>query len=297
MNETLNAATQFPLPDPSAPGGLSSALIWSGKNAGLREETARSWTAGFELAPRRWLGLSLAATYFDIDFTDRLNTPAFSFDLLSNPLFTNFVIRNPSAAQVAMVCGRAPQSAFPVGCPVGPVNAIVDLRLRNDARLLTRGFDVIAKYVHESPLGVLSFDLNGTYIIDFATAASTGQRLVDRVSTQSFPVDLRLRGSAGWRRGGLDITAFGNFWNHYRDTASLPMREVTSLTTFDLNVAYTLAREKAWGLGETTFALSAQNLFDRDAPFLNNGAAVIGYDQENADIIGRFVSVTIRQNW
>src|SRR6185312_2839562 len=191
MNEIFNAATRTALPDPSAPAGFSSVLIWSGKNSDLHEETARNWTAGFELAPRNWSGLSLAATYFDIDFTDRLSAMQPRLDLLSNPLFSDLVIRHPSAAQVAMVCSRAPQTAFPAACSTGTVDAIIDLRLRNDARLHTRGFDVIGKYAHESALGLFSFDLNGTYIIDFATAISPGQPLVDRVSTQSSPIDLR----------------------------------------------------------------------------------------------------------
>jgi iron complex outermembrane receptor protein len=91
--------------------------------------------------------------------------------------------------------------------------------------------------------------------------------------------------------------AYVNFWNHYRDKTTVPNRDISSLTTFDFNVAYTLSAERGWGFGETTLALSAQNVFDRGPPFLNNSTALIGYDQENGDILGRFVSFTIRQNW
>jgi outer membrane receptor protein involved in Fe transport len=300
MNEGFNAITVAPLPDPSAPGGLTSTMIWSGKNADIREETARSWSAGFDVVPRSVPGLSFATTYFDIDFTDRLSDPSslVSAGLLSDPNLASMVIRNPTVAQIANACARATQFGLRGAsvCQL-PVTALVDLRLRNDARMKTRGVDVITKYRHDFRFGSMSFGLNGTYIIDFATATAPGQPLLDRVSTQSNPIDLRIRSSAGWKRGGLDLTTYVNFWNHYQDTVSAPHREVSSLTTFDVNLAYTLSAERGWGFGETTVALSAQNVFDKGPPFLNNSTAVIGYDQENGDILGRFVSFTIRQNW
>ncbi len=296
MNESFNAITVATLPDPSAPGGLSPTMIWSGNNADIRKETARSWTAGFDITPRSMPGLSFASTYFDIDFTDRLSEPAPTLGLLSDPSYAAMITRNPSAAQIAKACQRATQFAFPGVCQL-PVSVLVDSRLHNDARMHTRGVDVITKYVRDFRLGTVSFGLNGTYIIDFATATLAGQSLVDRVSTQNNPIDLRVRSSAGWKRGGLDLMTYVNFWNHYRDNTSVPNRDVSSLTTFDFNVAYTLSAERGWGFGETTLALSAQNVFDRGPPFLNNSTALIGYDQENGDILGRFVSFTIRQNW
>jgi outer membrane receptor protein involved in Fe transport len=50
-------------------------------------------------------------------------------------------------------------------------------------------------------------------------------------------------------------------------------------------------------LGNTQFALNAQNLFNVNPPFLNNNAVGIGYDQENADLYGRMVSFEIRKRW
>jgi iron complex outermembrane recepter protein len=296
MDESQNATQFAVLPDPSAAEGHSGVLLWAGKNADLREETARSWTVGFDLTPPGATGLSFATTYFDIDFTDRLNTPFLSGDLLSNPTFADLVIRNPSAAQLSAVCSRAPNTVIAGSCTNLPVAAIVDLRVRNDASMHTRGFDVIGKYVREMSLGTVSIGLNGTYIIDFAEAKSHGLPLQERVSTQNYPIDLKLRGALGWRRGGWGIDAFVNFSDHYRDTASTPERSVDHLTTIDLNVAYTVSGDGGAWLGNTTLALSGENLLNRDPPFLNNAVGV-GYDEENADIIGRFVSFTIRRSW
>lgn len=299
-NESSNATAFTFLPDDAAPFGRTAALIWYGKNANLRHERARSWTAGFDLQPARLGDWSFAATYFDIYFTDRLSIPSLSADVLTNPIYADLVVRAPSKAQIAEVCSRSPLSGFTGSCELAPADALVDLRVRNDASVRTRGIDLIGKYVRDTDVGTLSLGVNGTYILDFSEVKSRGLPMVDRVSTQNYPIDLRLRGSVGWRLGPFDVTTSVNFANHYRDTASVPRRHVRSMTTLDVNVAYTFgASNDAWalsGLGETRVALGATNLFDQDPPFLNNGMGV-GYDEENADIIGRFIGITVTQNW
>lgn len=294
-DESNNAWSLTALPDPSAPGGRVVSLVWGGNNADLKQETARSWTAGLDFKPSWAPHLSLATTYFDIHFNDRLDLPTLGADVLVNPLSSHLVIRHPTAEQVAEVCRRAPIIPFAGTCG-GPVGAIVDARLRNDVYMHTRGYDVLAKYMRDTSYGTLSLSLAGTYIIDFAVAESPELPLQDLVSTQNYPIDLRLRSSIGWSRGSLTAIAYVNYADHYRDTASVPQRRVSSSTTMDMNLAYTFAEAHGGWLGETVVSLSAQNVFDRNPPFLNNSLGV-GYDQENADIIGRFVSFTIRQKW
>jgi iron complex outermembrane receptor protein len=296
LDESQNAAGFTFLPDPSAPGGIRGALLWSGRNASLHEETAHSWTAGFDLTPARVPGLSLAATYFDIDFTDRLDSPIPSADLLTNPRFADMISRNPSAAQIEAVCQRAPNALTRCSSSL-PISAIVDLRMRNDASLRTRGVDIIGKYVWEVPYGALTLGLNGTYLFVFKEAKSARLPLQDLVSTQTNPIDLRLRASLGWRLGGFELSSFANFSNHYRDTASVPERTVSKLLTLDLNVSYEFAHDRGPLLSNTTWALAVQNLQNRDPPYLRNGVVGIGYDQENADPLGRFIGLTIRRNW
>jgi len=292
-DERNNAASFTFLPDPSAPGGRVASLLWGINNADLKQETARSWTAGLDFkpawAPRLWF----AATYFDIHFNDRIERPVVGTDVLVNPQFSQLVTRHPTTEQIAEVCQRAPLST--AAC-LSPVDAIVDARLRNTAYLHTRGYDVLARYVRESSLGTFSWGVSGTHIIDFAVAQSHGLPLQDLVSTQNKPIDLRLRSSVGWSRGPFSAVAYVNYADHYRDTASVPSRRVDSFTTIDLNLTYTLTEALGGWHGETDVSLSAQNVFDRDPPFLNNAIGV-GYDQENADITGRFLSFRIQQSW
>jgi outer membrane receptor protein involved in Fe transport len=298
LSENNNAFSIVPLPDPSLPGGRALALIWSGKNADLREETAHSWTTGISFEPRAVPRLSLAATYYDIDFTNRIDSPSPTLlgSALTDPHLASMVTRNPSPELIAEVCSRAPISAFPINCTAVTGDVLIDFRLRNDASVHTRGLDLTAGYAVDTSSGTVALKLSGNYIIDFEEASTPGVPAVDRVSTPSYPVDLRLRGSVGWQRGGLDIVAYVNYADHYRDTVSIPERRVRSWTTLDTTVTYKLSAGLGGRLGETSLSLAAMNLFDRDPPFLNNLVGV-GYDQENADIMGRIVSFTIRQKW
>jgi iron complex outermembrane receptor protein len=106
-----------------------------------------------------------------------------------------------------------------------------------------------------------------------------------------------LRGSFDLQRGPVRAAALVNFFNNYRDITSTPARDISSWTTVDLSLSYLIDRNAGGPFSDTTFSLSAQNVFDRDPPFLNNSIARIGYDQENGDLTGRIVSISVRKNW
>jgi hypothetical protein len=283
------------VPDAST-GGLSNVLVWVGKNRDLQLERAHSWTAGLELEPQSISGLGTALTYFDTHFSNRLSSPVFTNDLLSNSGLAPLVTRDPTAAYREDVCSRAPISSGLFSCTTTPVAAIADLRTRNDALVRTRGLDLIAKYLQPTHFGQFTFSFNGTYIIDFEEAKASYLPLQEHVSTPSYPVDLRMRGSAGFQRGAFNVTTFVNFLDDYEDTASLPNRHVSSWTTFDMTMAYTFGERTPTSAGNTTLILGAENLMDRQPPFLNNVVG-IGYDQENGDLTGRVVSLTIQTKW
>lgn len=297
LDESTNAWAIAPVRDPQS-GLVSNVLLWSGKNRDLHEETAHSWTAGVEIEPEAHPDTTFAVTYFNTDFTNRLSRPTFGADLLSNPTLSALITRSPSAGYRAEVCSRSPLIGASTGdCLATPIVAIADLRLRNDAIVKTRGVDMLARHEMSSSLGRFSFSLNGTYVLRFAEARAANLPLVEDINTPRSPIDFKMRGSARWRRGGVDVAAYLNFTDNYKDTTSNPRRRVPSWTTLDIQAAYTLPSKNSNRPGNTTFALGVDNLFDEDAPFLNNSAAGIGYDQENGDLIGRFVSFSVRTKW
>jgi iron complex outermembrane receptor protein len=295
LSETTNAYGYVPLPHPVT-GTPTMTLIWVGKNRDLQEERAHSWTAGFDLLPWNSPGAALAATYFDIRFRGRLNRPSLTLDLLSNPELSPLVQWNPSEAYRADVCARSHVDGGPLPCLGVPVEAIVDLRSRNDAVTATRGIDLLAKYERDTDLGRLSLAVNGTYIFEFSEAKAAWQPLVDNVSTPSNPINLRFRTTARWERGPIDVAGFVNYLNSYRDTVSEPSRHVSSWTTIDLQTAYQFGRDAPGPLSDLRVSLGIVNLLDARPPFVNNPLG-IGYDQENGDLLGRVISMSVRKKW
>jgi hypothetical protein len=176
------------------------------------------------------------------------------------------------------------------------VAAVIDNRLRNIALLRTSGIDLIGKYSRDGKSGRYDFGFNGTYLLRYAQANSPGSPLLNIVSTQNNPIDFRARASAAWMRRGLGVSTFLNFDNGYRDTQSTPSRGVSPWTTIDLQLSYETTGDTLGWLAHTQFALNVQNLFNTFPPFLNNPVGV-GYDQENADLYGRIVSVEVRKRW
>ncbi|MBL4837467.1 MAG: TonB-dependent receptor [Kordiimonadaceae bacterium] len=98
-----------PLPDPSSTSGSTLSLVGAGANSGLQPEIATTWTAGFDIAPPSLPGLTIQATYFDIDFKNRIASPGIGFDALFNPRFEPVVDRNPDQALLAFL-GSSPES-------------------------------------------------------------------------------------------------------------------------------------------------------------------------------------------
>ncbi len=294
LDEMNNGSLIAVLADPQSPGGSAPMLVWFGKNADLQEGRATSWTLGLELIPRRLGGLSIGLTYFDIDFSGRVQEIASAFPDLTDPRVAPFVNRNPTPEQRTAICSRSEFFGNPADCLAAPIGAIADVRVQNIAISRTRGIDMLGKYEFANPLGDFSLGLNATWLFEFSQAVARTSPVLDLLDTQNNPLDLHVRSSLSWSRLGFDSTLTLNYADSYRDVASEPNRRVGSWTTFDWRLGYEWD-EEGW-LGGSAVSISMQNLFDRDPPFLNN-AVGIGYDQENADLIGRFIRLHFRKNW
>ncbi|MDB5670272.1 MAG: TonB-dependent receptor, partial [Alphaproteobacteria bacterium] len=114
------------LPGPS--GNLTGIGI-AGGNPGLKPETAKTWSAGVEIAPKVTPGLRATLTYFDINYTNQIQALRGTPGILTNPLYTSFVTFNPSAAQVQALIA----SGLPINQAINAnvVQFIVDGRRQN----------------------------------------------------------------------------------------------------------------------------------------------------------------------
>ncbi len=294
---TTNSGSEIlKLPDASSPTGATPVLLAFGNNPNLQDERARTWTLGTQFTPASSPGLSLALTYFDTLYWNRIETVELEPTVLNQPDFAWLVNRNFTAAQRDAICSQTQFVGVSSDCLDAQIGAIVDNRLHNVEFLQTRGFDLIGKYGFTTRIGRFEAGFNGTYLLGYSDQKTPGSPVEQLLNTQNNPINLRFRTSLSWERAGLGASVFVNFDNGYRDVLSDPNRNVSSYTTLDLQVRYQIDADSPTFLANTEFAFTAQNLFNSSPPFLNNPLGV-GYDEENADLTGRILSVSIRKRW
>lgn len=279
-----------------------------GNNTDLQAEEATTWTAGIQWAPEAIDGLSLDVTYFEVEFTDRIETPAPSVIVaLSDPAaFESIVTRNPTPEQIAAFANRSSfLDAFGVTAEdvlsgAVPIDLIVDNRLTNLAESEVTGVELQLSYAADSGLGTFSAGLNGNYLFDFKRKLLPTDPLVDEVDTYGRPVDFRARGNVGWSRNNWSVAGFVNYTDGYTDSVSGPARpddprRVDSWTTVDLTIAHETGSDSGF-LSDVRMSLTTQNLFDEDPPFVDTRGGV-GYDAINANPLGRFFVFQLTKAW
>lgn len=117
-----------PSSDPQAGIGV---LGTASGNPNLREEIARTWTAGLTLRPQALPGLSFSLDWYDIRLDGAINTPTVQ-------QLANLCVDQPSTANVYCVnVARAAGSGFVSGFDIQPENV---------SRFETAGFDAILRY-------------------------------------------------------------------------------------------------------------------------------------------------------
>jgi iron complex outermembrane receptor protein len=296
LDETGNQSLTLPLQNRTAPAGYTNTLIWSGNNATVRPERANSWTTGLDFTPQAVPGLSLGITYFRTLFKDRIQSTLYTPTVLNDPGYAAIVTRNPTAAQINYICSHSLYREGTVSdCMAAPIGAIVDLRVRNLAQLLTDGIDFNSRYQRPTSFGKLEFGVSGTWLRNFSEAQTPDEPLVSLLNTQNEPINLRLRATAGWQYRGWGTLVAANFTNSYRDIASIPQRRIDAWTTVDLQLRYDFPEDGPAWLQGIRLELNARNLFNVDPPFLNNQAVDLAYDQENANPYGRVLSLQVRK--
>lgn len=283
-------------------GGTSggNAIQASGGNRDLRPERSTSWTAGAEYRPQRFAAMTLGATYFNIDYTDRVVLPITTLTTaLVNPAFAAFVVPNPTIEQQSEVISRAPNLINGTGAPYDP-STVVALVLNyevNAAAQRAEGIDLSYRQSFPTRGGQIEAFANGTWI-------SVKQRTLPtlpevRLSGQIFRVpEFRMRAGATWAVGDLSATAILNFQTGSKDTGIVPARDIGSWTTFDANLAYDVAGSGPWE--GVRIGLSVSNLFDEDPPYAWSPAVYhdgIHFDSANASAVGRFVALTLRKSF
>ena len=301
LNETTNISKLYALPDPASPSGFTTALAWSGSNANLQPERARSSTVGLSWAPMNQPNFTLDVTYFNISLNDRITQPSLSLDVLENPALSYLVVRDVSAAERARVCGSSQFMGNIQDCLNTPIGAIIDVRLHNVQTLLTDGLDAMLRYEIGSPAGRFKLGLESNYILRYEQADAPGAPLESLRNLAHNPIGLHVHGLLEWDWRRLWVTGEANHQGNYRNividpSQRLEVQNVRSWTTLNASIGYAMATGWLLERSQGRVSISVKNIFNRSPPFVNSSLG-IGYDQENGDLLGRRIGVGMQVSW
>ncbi len=327
LDETANAYFIRPWPNAAAVAGAPSTfapapanswvlLLVDAGNGKLKPETADTWTAGFDVQPSFLPGFKASATYFHIDYKNRILTPSQpeQQSALAGSGTPGIVLGlHPTQAVLdAIYAGKAGSAGLPAGAfkdsgypafflpgfpgnqlPAADIYAILHVGLSNYGAVQTDGWDFSASYQVTNRLGTFDLGSAATLVTNYRIQRGDGARL-DLLDTMSNPISLRARSSVGWTRGPfsaqLALNHTGGYLNPYKN------QKVPAWETVDAHFGYRV-QSATKALDGVLVTLDVENLFDKDPPFVNNQSASIGYDPEMANARGRVTGLTLRKSW
>lgn len=280
----------------------ATVLSTSGGNGNLNPERARTWTASLAFHPEAVPGLEAELTWFDIDYTDRVVRPfANTGEALSNPIYSEFVIYNPTAEQQAEAIANA-TFRNSTGADYDPddVFAMFSQSFINATRQQIRGIDLSSSYGRAVGAGRLTLRGSVSWL-DSSQQTTSLQSSFDLAGSIYNPAKINGRAGAVWTEGGFTASVFANYTDGVReDFWSAGGQKTASFTTFDTSLNYrTGERSGAWSNLE--FSLSAQNLFNRDPSLFSVAPAYLiyvpPYDATNTSVVGRYLSLAVSKHW
>jgi iron complex outermembrane recepter protein len=293
-------------------GRPTPVIDWSGGNLDLGPEEATTWSAGIDYEPNfaPWARFSLS--YFNIDYSDRIDVPAGGADL---PLvlqredrFPGLVNRNPTAAELLAVLASDSNGVIGngTGTPFDPATqdlltvfpniVLFDDRTNNIAEETARGIDLAFNAAHDTDIGELSFGLNVTYTLEHERRLTPTSPAVDLLNEIGKPVGFRWRANVGWSDGPYGVFATFNYVDEYSNPFDTPATTIEAWTTVDLTLRYD-GSEVDGLLHNVTASISVANLFNEDPPeFLDSGTG-FRYDPANASAFGRFITLRLGRRW
>ncbi len=281
----------------------------------LGPETADSYTLGFDFRTPDPGGFELSATYYNIDYTDRIGeAPNGGLNPFETPdRLPDIIYRPPSAAFIEEALRATPLlinlSGFDLSDPAAGAATLYarsdiwmyDLRLRNLAVSRQHGFDLSVRQGVDVGWADLQFGASISHILNYEQQGSPSAEVLPAFDVPGQPADTRGRAFVGVTSGDFNGMLSVNYTDDYANPlAALGQRHVDSWTTIDLSLGYAFG-ELPRG-GGTRVGLSIQNLLDEDPPFLRPGSGSnivypIGFDPTNANPLGRFVMLTLTQVW
>jgi len=287
------------LPDPLSPSGASNVLLATGGNLLLKPETAESWTTSLDYRPDWLSALKLTASYYNIEYTNRIGQMSNVLAALTDPANAAFVSRNPSSLAQQALINNANGGFTVVGSsPYNPSNiaAIVNDSYLNLAKQRLNGLDLLADLKFKAAGGDADLFLNSSYLqFQQQVAPNVPQQ---QLAGKTFnPPRFRARGGLNWTNDTWSATGIVNYLGAEINTYQANLPHVSSWTTFDATLSYKASSIGVFGGFRVTLAI--QNIANKNPPFVLYSQYVTGinYDSLNASPLGRFASLQLLKVW
>jgi outer membrane receptor protein involved in Fe transport len=292
-------ATLEEIPDASAHGEQSLALLRFGGNSNLKPEVSADSMLELTVTPTVLPGATFQLSAYDIAYKRRIQYPSSNTgDLLADPNIGPFVARNPSQAAIAQVLAESQFVDLTRGQSApGAAALIIDDRNQNIAQEWASGVDLLAKYERKWAIGKLEGSLDVAYL-DLRQQVTSATPTVPLSGTVFYPPTWRGRSGLVWSQGRCRGAAFVNYTGRSRNTNTVVEEPIASWTTVDGQVGCTVYEGGAWGKLQVT--VSGLNLFNREPPFVHlsqTGSAWVNYDSTNTTPVGRFLTVRVNVDW
>lgn len=281
------------------PAGATYITL-SGGNPGLKPERAETLTVTVQYRPHWLQGLSVSASYFEIDYTDRIVSLLTSYTgVLTNPRYADLVTFNPPRTMIDRAIADAATGLTLSGNPstdLSRVIAVVDNRNRNASSQKLDGFDVAADYSFDMEGGrTMDFTLSGTYL-NSRQQVSQGQAYVDLAGTIFNPAHLRVRAGGVFKAQKLTLAGYLNHTSALDDMRRTPVVKIDGRTTADFTASYRLTGQRQEKGMEVSLAVL--NLFNAKPPVIYTPyGGDTPFDSTNYSAIGRYVGLTLNQRW
>ena len=303
---TLYNASTFRVPGATA---SQTAIYVTGANPDLQPEHSTSWTIGADYSPRDLSGLTLNATYYEIDYQNRIVGGGNAVGIWDNPAFQHRIIKFPDVAIINALL--APPTVFGnvTGRTYDPaqVVAIFQVNQRNAQSQAIRGVDLRATYDWSTSKGDFSAfgDVSWLTIDQVDTPGAAERRVSGYIY---YPAEYKARAGLSWTSGAFAATGVVNYVDGSIDNSGSFIGgavnrdvPVSPWTTVDAQFSYSTG-EDAGLASNVRVGLSIRNLFDKDPPSVtdSSGGSLsggLGFDPQNASALGRVVSLTLSKAW
>ncbi|WP_129793876.1 TonB-dependent receptor [Sphingosinicella sp. CPCC 101087] len=289
-----------PQPQPPIPAG-ETVLLLLGGGEGLRAERATTWSTTVELRPRFAEGLRVEATYFDIDYRDRIASPVIGFLAgLGNPIYRDLITFDPAPELVESIVAGLPLGLDNItGQPFDPVlvGAIFDSSIRNAARERARGVDVAMDYDLDLSAGQRLLLSGSASYLESARQLIEGQPFAERAGRIFNPPHWRARFGGTWRSERASFTAFLNYTGPVLDDRRAPLQRIAPFVTVDMSASLRGFADSG-PLSGFELRLNVLNLLDERPDLIRNpNPGSVPYDSTNQSPVGRFIGLSLTRSW